>query len=473
MRSSPLLRSCTFITSFLSAVHAFTVGTPTQCDDLAVSWTGGQAPFQIMVTPFSPSQPFHNISVPASAFSNGKGSYSIPQFPFKDGTQFLLTISDNTGFGSGGTSTILTVGPPIANNNCNTTISPPDFFFSTPLQLQQCNDYSFTTYDGAVLPVTITGLIPGGEFVSLYGTGSSYTWVADVAAGTNLIFFMIDSQGRQGGVSPLNTVQPLLSNSSCLNINSPSSTTSAPSQTSSQSTPSDNSTATVGIIAGATVGGVVLLVLSIILGIWWIRKARRTDGTTSQNRTDDDSHLPLMRPGSQSHLSAIDPFTLHLRQISYADSFAGSSSISSAGGGIGGGKTTSLHTFPHQTLPTGLAPPVHPGTHSHLTNLSAGNYAVNDPRAQFNQIQPERLSSNLDAFAVYRNSGGSSSTSYSGGRMATAAAANPSPQIIVHTDIEDGPPPPDIEEVIELPPQYADRQPLQPPPAPRQKSSRF
>ncbi|OAX32726.1 hypothetical protein K503DRAFT_701624 [Rhizopogon vinicolor AM-OR11-026] len=65
-------------------------------------------------------------------------------------------MSDNTGFGSGGTSTILTVGPPVANNNCNTTISPPDFFFSTPLELQQCNDYSFTTYDGAVLPVTIT-----------------------------------------------------------------------------------------------------------------------------------------------------------------------------------------------------------------------------------------------------------------------------------------------------------------------------
>ncbi|OJA21301.1 hypothetical protein AZE42_11449 [Rhizopogon vesiculosus] len=42
----------------------------------------------------------------------------------------------------------------------------------------------------------MTGLIPGGELVSLYGTGSSYTWVADVAAGTNLLFFMIDSQGR-------------------------------------------------------------------------------------------------------------------------------------------------------------------------------------------------------------------------------------------------------------------------------------
>ncbi|OJA11298.1 hypothetical protein AZE42_06526, partial [Rhizopogon vesiculosus] len=92
MRNSPLLLFCTYIISFLSAVHAFsvTIGNPTQCDDLPVSWTGGQAPFQILVTAFD--QPLHNISVPSSAFSNGKGSYSISQFPFTTGTQFLLTM---------------------------------------------------------------------------------------------------------------------------------------------------------------------------------------------------------------------------------------------------------------------------------------------------------------------------------------------------------------------------------------------
>lgn len=43
MRTSPLIRSFSCITSFISAVRAFsvTVGSPTQCDDLTVSWTGG------------------------------------------------------------------------------------------------------------------------------------------------------------------------------------------------------------------------------------------------------------------------------------------------------------------------------------------------------------------------------------------------------------------------------------------------
>jgi hypothetical protein len=72
MRPSPLLRSFLYIAFFLSVVRAFnvTVGAPTQCDDLAVSWTGkriyntcselllkftmiagGQAPFEIILVP--------------------------------------------------------------------------------------------------------------------------------------------------------------------------------------------------------------------------------------------------------------------------------------------------------------------------------------------------------------------------------------------------------------------------------------
>jgi hypothetical protein len=42
MQKLPLLSLFTYITSSLSGVHAFsvTIGTPTQCDDLVVSWIG-------------------------------------------------------------------------------------------------------------------------------------------------------------------------------------------------------------------------------------------------------------------------------------------------------------------------------------------------------------------------------------------------------------------------------------------------
>ncbi|KIJ68521.1 hypothetical protein HYDPIDRAFT_185541, partial [Hydnomerulius pinastri MD-312] len=53
MRSPLLPRSLISFALCLSVVQAFsvTVGTPTQCDPLTVTWTGGQAPFEIMLTP--------------------------------------------------------------------------------------------------------------------------------------------------------------------------------------------------------------------------------------------------------------------------------------------------------------------------------------------------------------------------------------------------------------------------------------
>ncbi|KAG2358521.1 hypothetical protein BDR07DRAFT_268128 [Suillus spraguei] len=125
-----LVRFFTYIASCLSVARAFsvTVGTPTQCDPLTISWTGGQAPFEILLTPSDGT--YKNYSVPTSAFSNGKGSYSISELSLSAQTPFLLTMSDATGFGSGGTTDILIVGNPIANNDCNLTTTHPSYDFT-------------------------------------------------------------------------------------------------------------------------------------------------------------------------------------------------------------------------------------------------------------------------------------------------------------------------------------------------------
>jgi len=75
---SSLIHSCACILFFVSAVRTFTVTieTPTQCDNLAVSWTGkhthrhalypcqasagGEPPFEILLIPVRrPSCPEH------------------------------------------------------------------------------------------------------------------------------------------------------------------------------------------------------------------------------------------------------------------------------------------------------------------------------------------------------------------------------------------------------------------------------
>src|SRR6267154_4129356 len=85
-------------------------------------------------------------------------------------------------------------------------------------------------YQSDVLILT-QGLIPGGESVVFNGvTSTSYTWVVNVSAGTNMLFSMTDSQSNTGGVSPLELVSAS-NDASCLVTNSPSSTSSAPSST--------------------------------------------------------------------------------------------------------------------------------------------------------------------------------------------------------------------------------------------------
>ncbi|KAG0709444.1 hypothetical protein DFH29DRAFT_793805, partial [Suillus ampliporus] len=428
----------------LQREFSVTVGTPTQCDDLAVSWTGGQAPFEIVLTPTFDM--FQSILVPESAFSNGKGSYSIPQLSLASGTTFLLTMSDATAFGSGGTTTILTVGPPIAKNNCNTTLSSPPYTFElSPEPLQQRSQFTVLADSAAVLPVAIVGLIPGGQSLIFNSTNYSFTSVLDVSAGSQLVFFMIDSMGIQGGVSELKQVSGS-TDSSCLNANSPSSTASGSSPTASPtSSPSPSSSSNVALIAGTASGGGVVLAALIIFGVFLLcrrrasrspdvmpfsnsqpRRLRRTD---LKSEVSDHGQLPPQIPSPYK----TDP----LNSVSY------------------------------------LASPIQSGSKSTLTNASGSNFAVSNPPIPFNQTQNTR-SPNIDNLAMRRDTGSQSMTPADGRTTAGQTAYQPRAptRVIVHTDVEDVVP--DDNGVVELPPQYSERRrvlALQSESAPRPTSS--
>ena len=60
------------------------------------------------------------ISIPNESFSNGKGSFKT-QLQFPKDQKFLVSMADATGWGSGGTSVELIVGPSVSNAKCNTT----------------------------------------------------------------------------------------------------------------------------------------------------------------------------------------------------------------------------------------------------------------------------------------------------------------------------------------------------------------
>ncbi|KAI5999851.1 hypothetical protein F5J12DRAFT_951999 [Pisolithus orientalis] len=212
MRSMHLLGSILFLSLPIGMAKAsLSVGTATECGPLAVSWTGGQNFLWIFIFSVNYSSTWY--PVPSSAYSGNKGNYTIPQLPLSQGQQFVLSVYDEAGFITGSTSDLLQVEGPTDGSSCNTTSSQT---FSFALALQPCGPYIFNDYQGAVLPVSIMAIVPGGESIILSSnvTTTSYNWTADVQAGASIIFSMLDADSNSGGCSLLQAVD----DTSCLDF---------------------------------------------------------------------------------------------------------------------------------------------------------------------------------------------------------------------------------------------------------------
>ncbi|KAJ8092607.1 hypothetical protein PM082_006932 [Marasmius tenuissimus] len=267
---------------FISNSHAFefNVSSPTACDNLTVTWTGGIPPFSLTFVVLNGGN--RNISLSNSSFANNEGTFTTQLRLYKS-DRFLVSMSDSTGPLSGGTSSILTVGESTSGGFCS-GISPVGFSLSYDRTIAQCQPYSFTRVDlftkSYVSPLTVFGFVPGGNesFVLYPPPFDSFRWNAHLKAQTSVIFSAIDSEGRIGRTGDLLTVLPT-NDSSCL---------SSPPQSSSQSfspilTPSQFPSWTSnrsrkglgpGDMAGTIIGVLASVGLFTFIG-WWLGICRR------------------------------------------------------------------------------------------------------------------------------------------------------------------------------------------------------
>ena len=263
-------------------------------------------------------------------------------------------------------------------------------------------------------------------------TGTSFTWVTDVAAGTTIIFTMMDAVGRSGGSSDTELVA-LSNDASCLNTNSPSSTinsipssTAASSPTSSPTQTSTSSGVSTGSIVGAAVGAVLAVTAVVALAVFYLKRHGRSSYGLAPTRNSQ-------RPNSVE----LDP-------------------------GMDNFQHPPIYPFPYQTDSVShLAPPVllgSPATPASYRGTSLTSPSVHASEAPFTPQEHSRANSNTDSFVA---SGDivSSFVSSSGRRKASMAGMSsyqPATRFIVHTDAED-PVPEVAAEVVELPPQYSER----------------
>ncbi|RPD55835.1 hypothetical protein L226DRAFT_518465 [Lentinus tigrinus ALCF2SS1-7] len=480
-----------------AANFTFSYGQATQCDDFQVSWTGGTPPFQLTIIP-SFGTPRTSV-IPDSSFSNNQGSFSTTMnLPKKQ--EIVAVMSDSTGFGSGGVTRVITVGAQVGKTSCNITDPGVDFFYETNSALAQCRTYTFSGYDTAVQPVQITGVVPGGStFILNPPKGAqSFDWIADVAARTELVFFMVDANNRAGGSTEFTTVG-LSDDQTCLLKDSPASVskppvmtatstraaatktsgqtatgtaTSTATSTSSPDSTDPTKTSNAGTVAAAIVGTIVaLLVVGTLI---WFYLRRRNGGAglfnggifgrrfrkQSLDLTKGDSRLPPHQ--------ALNPYPLYPHNIGDAATPNSTANLLTGRPSADGASTLNFAHFPNSTTTAQFPPSTRPdsmhdpslyGTQSgygHSGYGTASQYGAAAGAAGYGATRPEGSVTSWDQ----------SVTSSAARRKAAQAGVStyqPPARFILHTDIEDDIPPPPEDEVIELPPQYTERR--APPPA--------
>ncbi|KZV77456.1 hypothetical protein PENSPDRAFT_645113 [Peniophora sp. CONT] len=425
-------------------VHGFSFSTnqPTSCGNLEVTWTGGTAPFTLTI--FGAFQAAFQVSVPADAFSNGKGSFSTP-LPLAGGTNFVAAMSDATGFATGGISPTISTGAAVNGATCGNTTHTPQWVYDTPSQATQCRAYPITGINPngvtPTYPITILTIVPGGTFQNYTVTsGATFTIpLLDIQAGSTLLVSTYDAAGRNGGDSDFLVVAQS-GDSSCLSskylsstvVSTSSSTATATSASSSSTATSTSSADSATTVSGGTIGAIVaasivgLGALAAIGFFCWKRNSGKR--RYARNRVDmagDYDEPTLLATTSRRYEP--DPFTLgapntepfdwnHSAPTSATDLMATSGEVGAA---AGAGAAASRYSYAsHQ-----------PGVPSRHSTYSTGPATSLAP------------------------------TTRSGKTNATGATRATQPRFIMHTDAADETTE-EPEEVIELPPQYTERRRL-------------
>lgn len=261
--------------SLFSSLNGFMfrfTSTPAQCDSTSVIWTDGRPPYKILLLPigFLPQGIETRIIFERIIRTGNQATFT---FPFPQGSRsvlgtrvhlpftwyangahlcrFVAVMSDEDGFGTGGTSAILTVDSSNSSSCIPSTPSAPEFYlYLSSVSLSQCESVDISWGPARNPPVTIYGVIPQGQSFDLDAAshangGSSFDWTVNIRAGTPFFFVAGDRNGSGKGGST--DVQNIGSGPSrCISSDSPSSTPdTGVGAVGSLLTPSETGTATI------------------------------------------------------------------------------------------------------------------------------------------------------------------------------------------------------------------------------------
>ncbi|KAH9061117.1 hypothetical protein EDB87DRAFT_1612047 [Lactarius vividus] len=287
---------------------------PRQCQNVSIDVQGsGQPPYSLLLIPNGPSPLPNNTEVRTiqNIHSLDQAQSLSFNLNYPEGSSFVAVVSDSSGFGSGGTSTPVTVLDSSDSSCYNPTkgIQLPWLFYVEPSGgITQCDSVRWWWGQDLVNgTVNFYGVIPGGNsFIIPQGplstntvTGTGFSWTVDVTGGTNILIIGGDDRGiGSGGVAPFTVAFSV--NTSCLNSTSPSSTAgnpaggSYPTSTSGSSNGGSGGHSNTGLIAGGIAGGLVVIVAIALIAFFYPRRRGYSAVGRPLNvlHDDEDGHVP-------------------------------------------------------------------------------------------------------------------------------------------------------------------------------------
>jgi hypothetical protein len=224
----PLLLSLLISSLRVMAFSFNFTSPPNQCNNVSLSWTSGTPPYSILMVPIGALDgPEIRTIIDVNVTSDTTYTQMLA-FPAK--SQFVAVMSDATGVGTGSTSAVITVGDGPTGCLSTTPTTPKFYFYLDPGSPSQCNSIGLSWQPSKVDdPVSIWGIIPGGQSFAIPSTSASQKvdWTANVRSGTQMLFVVGDETGHgKGGSSDLMSVGS--GSSGCINAASPSSTPGTP-----------------------------------------------------------------------------------------------------------------------------------------------------------------------------------------------------------------------------------------------------
>ncbi|KAM6490677.1 hypothetical protein JOM56_014020 [Amanita muscaria] len=237
-----LLLFCLILLPTLSNAYSWQLNTaPSQCSNVSISIVGGggRPPYRVSVIPFGPSPLPNSIEVRKFIDLSFDGNSTLIEFPlnYPARSQFVVVVSDATGFATGGTSNVMTVGSSSDSScfNASNSITPQSFSFSvSPTHFSQCLPnliwWNGQDAQGFVTPDNFLVIVPGGQSFTVPTTnakdvnssgGKGFFWLSSLPTGTTFALFGNSSHGFGSASTTVYSIAYSY-DGSCLNGTNPS-----------------------------------------------------------------------------------------------------------------------------------------------------------------------------------------------------------------------------------------------------------